>query len=411
MRALLLSGLVGLAALTLRAQPKPQSFTLPNGLRVIHLEDHEHALVRAHLYLKVDPDDLPRDRPGLQLLALQMVEHSDAANLKTDTLNQLLEEAGIRLSATAGADGLTWRMVARSRDQDQAFGLLADRLLRPLFDPSVLETQRLDCWRQEERQEEEAPVRLRRALLQAPGTRPTLASLSAITWEDLLRFRAQVFRPDQAVLVLHGDLGLEQAKRLVLLTLGSWTPPEAQPRPEATSPSIPLPSPGSPRLPGLPGSGLRILAVAPPPPDVPRECAALIRLLLAGHAGIHPVRIETEQGSLVAILDSEAGSSSSQVWPLLLERLESLRRRGFTTADLDRARTAWTVGRSRVSLHPEAQMDRALADLLHPALTQERLAEVSLERLNADLRRWLDPANLRMGAAGPPALLNGLPTP
>lgn len=402
------------AALSLQAQPSIQRFTLPNGLQVLHLEDHEHPLVRARLHLRLEPTDTPTGRQGLPQLILRMLGDSDTADLKAEGFNRLLEDSGIQLLPSLEPDGLAWRLVARSRDQDRALGLLADRLLRTVFDPSVLEAQRMACWRQEERQEAPPHVRLRQALAQAPGSRPTLASLGAITLEDLLSFRARVFRPDRAVLVLHGDLGLEQAKRLVLLNLGSWTAPEPTPvvnPPKAGAPTQPpAPLEGPPRIPA-PGMNLRLQAVVTRPDTLAAEAAGLLGLLIPGDATLFPVNIAMEDGCLVATLDAEAGASGPSVWSMFQGRLETFLRRGFTQTDLDRARIAWLAGRSLDSLHPEAQLDSALAEAMGRGISGDRMKAMSLDALNAALRRWLDPARIRIGAAGDPATLKTLPAP
>lgn len=402
------------AALSLQAQPKLQRFTLPNGLRVLHLEDHERPLIRARLQLRLEPSDTPPGRQGLPLLLMRMLSHSDAADLKAEDFDRTLEDSGIQLTHSLEPDGLAWQLVARSRDQDRALGLLADRLLRTVFDPAIMEVQRLACWQDEEQKEASPHVRLRQELVQNPDSRPTLASLGAITLEDLLAFRARVFRPDRAVLVLHGDLGLEQAKRLVLLSLGTWTaqdpPPSVNPPPAGTPAHSTPPLKGHPRL-TVPGLGLRVQAVADRPGGLTAEAAALLSLLVPGEAALFPVSIAMANGYLVATLDAEAGASGPGTWSLLHERLEGLRRRGFTQADLDRARIAWLAGRSLDSLHPEAQLDSALAEARGRGVSEDRLKAMSLDTLNAGLRNWLDPAGIRGGAAGDPEMLKTLPTP
>lgn len=397
----------------LQAQIRPQAFKLPNGLQVLLLEDHEHALVRARLHLRVEPADLPAGRQGLPLLAMGMFAHSDAADLTDQELDRSLDESGIQLSPSTEADGLEWQLASRSRDQDRAMSLLADRLLRSMFEPSLLESQRLACWRQVEGREVDPHARLRQALAQAPESQPTLASLSAITWEDLLTFRAKVVRPDRGVLVLHGDLGLEQAKRLVLLTLGSWSaqePPQTLDAPKpASAPSAVVPK----NLLTFPaaGAGLRVQAVAPQPAGLAPEIAHLLSLLVPGDGSLYPVGMVAEGACLLATFDAAPGSSGSSAWTMLHGRLEALRQRGFSQADLERARLAWTAARSLSSLHPEAQMATVLDEALSRAATPERVKAVSLEALNAGLRRWLDPVHLRSGAAGDRELLGSLPKP
>ena len=298
-----------LVSLALQAQPRVQPFVLPNGLRVFHLEDHEHPLVRARLHLDLTPADTPAGLEGLSALALRMFQASGSVEGKADDFDQLLEGSGIQLTRAATPTGLAWQVVARSRDQDRALGLLAENLLRTVFDPATLWRQAAACWQDQEPLGASPQVRLRRVLAVAPGERPTQASLSAINLEDLIAFRGRVFRPERAVLVLHGDLGLEQAKRLVLLNLGSWVGPalpaaKVAARPPA-APEVPV------RLPA-PGTSLTLQAVAPPPPELAPEVLALLDLLVPGDPLLPPVRVTLEGCGLVATLEPGPDTAAPQ---------------------------------------------------------------------------------------------------
>jgi hypothetical protein len=149
--------------------------------------------------------------------------------------------------------------------------------------------------------------------------------------------------------------------------------------------------------------------VAARPEDLSPEVSDLLNLLVPGEGSLPPVQVAIENGSLVATLDGEEGTSGANLWPLLQGRLEALRRRGFTQADLDRARVAWFARRSLDSLHPEAQMDRALAEALGRGVAEDRMKAMSLDTLNTGLRNWLDPGKLRVGASGEPEDLKTLP--
>lgn len=387
-----------------QAQPqvRPQMFSLPNGMRVVLLEDHERPLVRARLHLPLALE--AATRPGFAPLALRVLGHSDAGAFRIEDFEQLLAGAGIELTPAVRADGLSWSVLARSRDQDLALGLLADRVFRSIIDPSTLEAERLACWRETERLEASPRARLRQLLepdwtLQAP----TLDTLTAITYEDLLAFCAQVLRPDHAVLVLHGDLGQEQAKRLVLLSFGTWT---IQPQPPAPAAPVSSPAPAPPpaaapeaariQLPAA--GGVRgALAVAAVPEDLGGEAGALLALLLPGDPILFPAELRLEGRDLVAALETEPLGSAAAVETSLLERLQALRQRGFTEADLRRARAAWSAGRALAALHPGSLVDEALAEARGQAVSPARMEALTVEALNGALRRWLDPGRIRTG--------------
>lgn len=377
-------------------------FTLPNGLQVLHLEDHERPLVRACLNLELPPGEGLRGRAEIAALALRMLDQADAGPLKAGAFHEALEASGIRFSRRLDAGGLTWTVVARSRYQDQALGLLADRVLRSVFDPAVLEAQRLACWVDATRLDATPQATLRRALEPFPVLRiPTMAGLSAVTLADLLAFQSRTFQPNRAVLVLHGDLGLEQAKRLVLLSFGTWSAEgETAPSPAAAGPASPPAGPVSIPAPGAP---LRLQLVAAAPEDLAPEALALLSLLVAGDPVLRPVTLSLEGPRLIATL--EGGTSLATARTTLAGRLEALRQRGFSATDLDQAKAAWMAGRTLWTLHPDALIAQALGAARGRSAQPDQVEALTLAALNAALRRWLDPARCQVGAAGDPAVL------
>jgi hypothetical protein len=394
-----------------QAQPRirPQTFSLPNGLRVILLEDHDRPLVRARLHLSLD-HEAGVARPGLAPLAMRVLGQSDAGAFRLGDFEQLLAGAGIELAPNLRADGLSWSLLARSRDQDLALGLLADRAFRSIINPTTLEAERLACWRETERLEASPQSKLRQTLesdwtLQAP----TLESLTAVTYEDLLAFFARVLRPDRAVLVLQGDLGQEQAKRLVLLSFGTWTvrPEPAAPTTTIAAPApvtVPVPASGAPAeapRSQAPATGAILRAVAAEPADLSPEARALLALLLPGDPVLFPAQLRLEGMDLVATLEAEAPGTAA-VEASLRERLQALAQRGFTETDLSRARSAWSAGRALMGLHPWALVDEAVAEARERAVSPARMEALTIEALNGALRRWLDPSRLRTGVLADP---------
>ncbi|WP_279343028.1 M16 family metallopeptidase [Geothrix paludis] len=396
---------------------RPQTFSLPNGMRVVLLEDHERPLVRARLNVLLSRD-LEAAHPGLAALALRVLGHSDAGAFSVDEFEQLLAGAGIELVPALQTDGLSWSLLARSRDQDLALGLLADRAFRSVATSLTLETDRLATWRETERLEASPRAKLR-LLLEPDWTlqAPTLEHLSAINHPDLLAFYAGALRPDRAVLILQGDLGLEQAKRLVLLSFGTWTvqaqppvPAPVQATPQTAAAPAPAaasaPAPAAPQAPRIlvrnPRPALMAMAVAAQPEDLDPESAALLALLLPGDPALAPAQLRLEGLDLVGELESDPSGSAASAETSMLERLQAIRQRGFTETDLRRAQAAWSESRALITLHPEAQVAEALADARGRSVSPARVNALTVEALNQGLRRWLDPARIRTGVlAGP----------
>jgi hypothetical protein len=404
MRNLLLAAVTALA---LQAQPASQSFTLTNGLRVVHIEEHQRPLIRIWLHLGLNAADTPPGCAGLAPLVLRVLDHSEAGGMTAKELDQALDASGIQWSQALGPDGAEWHLLARSRDQDRAMDLLANRVMRTSLDPQVLQAQALACWRDMERSQAFPDQRLRLALAPAWEQVPTQTSLGTLTLEDLQAFQARVFRPDRAVLLIHGDLSLEQVKRLVWLHFGTWSPAPAPP-PGPPRKGTALPAPGD--LVKVPerDAAPRVQTVIPCPPEIPPEAMALLEILIPSNPQAAPVQCRMEGHALVATLDG-TGLSPAAALTLLRERMAALQAQGFTPLDLERARSAWKASRALDSLRPEAQLAAALAQVKGRRPTEERMDSLSLDALNEGLRHWLRSADAHTGILGSPEGLAAIP--
>ena len=386
-----------------------QTFTLPNGLRVVHLEDHEHPLVRVLIWVPLESADIPLGHQGLPDLTLRLLSRSPAGELKADTFERSLAAAGIQFEATCTQDHVAWQLLARSRDQDQALGLLTERLARTALDPALLEPQRLDCWRELEALDLPPRERLAQLLRLDPARRASALSLGSISFQDIQTFQSRVLRPQRAFLILHGDLGLDQAKRLLLLSLGAWAPQSFEPRPPGpAAPTAPTFDPI--RIPTAKGP-LLLQAWAPRPDTVSPESAALLNLLMMDESAAPGIQRHIEASGLEWTLEAGSASTPAQTLTQLQAEVGALRQRRFSKADLDQARRVYLAHRPLEALHPEAQMVRALANAPGAGLSLERLQALRVEDLQTDLARWLQPANLRIGALGLAEALKALDKP
>ena len=403
----------GVVLTPLLAQGPVHRFRLDNGLRVILREDQGRRLFRARLKVALRPDDIPSGQEGLADLTLRMMALGEAGHLNPTSFDRALDDSGIRLTRTLSADAITWEVISRGRDQDRAMGLLADHLLRVVMDPSALEPQRLVCWRQQEEALASPEARLRAALGLGGPAAATEQSLGLLTFKDLEAFRQRAFRPDRTVLALEGDLGLEQAKALVILSFGPWAGanlPSLAPHSGAPGPVSPATSPAPvPARIANPGAPLRIEVAAPLPKGLSPALRDLAILLLRSDPALATItRIEPAgpRAVLRFSLAVPTGVPADRALAELRGRIDHLRQRAFTEADLARAKAAWAAGQQIRTLHPEALL---ADDLL--ALEGDHTQPVDIEgttasALNGALAQWLDPARFKWAVMGDPAALD-----
>ena len=115
-------------------QAKVTRSTLPNGLRVLILEDHR--LPRVGLRAVVARGAGAEDRSNAgQATFLAELMNRGAGKLDALALAQAVDALGGNLSVGAGWDSMAVSVEGLSRDQEALLGILADvlRILVPLF--------------------------------------------------------------------------------------------------------------------------------------------------------------------------------------------------------------------------------------------------------------------------------------
>jgi zinc protease len=149
-----------------------------------------------------------------------------------------VESLGASLSASAGVDSSTVSLVTRSDRADEAFAVFADVARNPAFAEEELERQRqqaLDGLAVALRQPGSvARFAMTRAIFGAApyGGVASPSSLAAVTRAEVAGFHGAHWRPDNAVLVVAGDISADQGFALAERFFGDWPRPSAAPPPE-----------------------------------------------------------------------------------------------------------------------------------------------------------------------------------
>lgn len=227
------------------APPAIQTATLANGLKLFLVEKHHLPLVQANIVIKAGWADDPSGKPSSARLTAELLD--DGTN--TRSALQISEDAkkiGATLSTSSFMDGSFVSLNVLKKNLDQGLAQMTDVLLHPTFPKEELERQR-KSYLARLMQEKKEPMALASKayvkLLYGPDHpysqtgSGTEASLKAIAREDLVSFYQTNYVPNNAALVVVGDITLPEVKDKFEKALKDWKPGKANIR------DIPDPAP------------------------------------------------------------------------------------------------------------------------------------------------------------------------
>jgi len=238
--------------------PVPVERTLPNGLQVVVPEKRDLPIVSMDLRVLSGSATDPEDRAGVAAMTAALLTKGTTTRSAT-VIAQQIESLGARLGAEAGMDSASLSLVALSSRIDAGMAIAADVARHPAFAAEEIERERRQTLDGLAVSLKQPGALARRAMARSLfGTSPygraaSPASVQSIRREDLVAAHAAQWRPDNAVLVIAGDVSVDGALALARKHFGDWR-----------SPSTALPKDadltGGPQPPGvlvvdLPGAG------------------------------------------------------------------------------------------------------------------------------------------------------------
>ena len=246
------------------AQPRPVKFptpvekTLANGLRVIVIERPAAPLVAAQLIIKNGGEADPPELAGLSNLTADLLTKGTEKRSATQ-IAEAIEALGGSLDTSARWDASRAGVNVMSSKIAPATEILADVVRRPTFKEEEIERlrqQTLDDLIVElgEPGSIARYVAARIVFGDAPYGKPlsgTPESIARIKRDDIVKFHGTYYRPDNAILVLGGDIKAKDAFKLAQQYFGDWK-----------KPSGPLPAVSAPKA--LAIAGPRVIVVDKP---------------------------------------------------------------------------------------------------------------------------------------------------
>lgn len=227
--------------------PTPVERVLDNGLRVVAFEQRALPLVAAQLVVRCGGAAEHEDEAGLSAFVAALLMQG-TTNRDAVALAQASDALGARLEANSGYDASLIAVSATTPAFPAAFALLDEIVRHPAFLPAEVERVRAKSI-SDLALTYANPSALARLVAQrvayggAPYGHPlagTPATLGALTRDRAAWFHERFYRPDDAVLVIGGDLAAGEAIALAERVLGGWRAP-ATPLPDRPHGAIPPP--------------------------------------------------------------------------------------------------------------------------------------------------------------------------
>ena len=210
--------------------PPIQHDTLSNGLPVLLLEKHQVPLVQVDLVVRAGAVDDPRGKAGRASMTADLL--TQGAGLRNALqFADAVDLLGARLDAESGMHTLGVDLFVPLARLDSALNLMSDVVLRPTFPQSELDRQVKDRltaliqWRDEP--EQLASVMLNRILFHDdhPYGVPPMGdekSIRGLTVDDVRGFYREYFHPNNAVLIVVGDVTKEMIMPRLEKAFGAW---------------------------------------------------------------------------------------------------------------------------------------------------------------------------------------------
>jgi zinc protease len=207
--------------------------TLDNGLRVLTLEDHSSPTVAIQVWYRVGSKDDPEKRSGFAHLFEHMM-FKGTRNMKDEMMDRLTEDVGGFNNASTYDDYTNYYEVIPSNYLETLIWAEGERLSSLNVNEANFKSER-EVVKEEFRQRVLAPpygklfyLLEQKSFTHHPYRRPGIGSiedLDAASLEDVRKFHATFYRPDNVVFVVAGDFDPAQANAWIDKYLGRISRP------------------------------------------------------------------------------------------------------------------------------------------------------------------------------------------
>jgi len=210
---------------------KPFQFKLKNGLTILLLEDHELPIVSGRILFHTGSVADPAGKTGLAALVGDTMRTAGNTLMGGDQMDDYLESMAASVESFAGdtSAGVSFRCL--KENADKVMGLFQATIETPVFAEKQVnvskEQVKSAIMRRNDNPQGIAGREFSRRVygLHSPlSAMEELATVKAITIQDLKTFHGKWYVPDNAVLAVWGDLNRKEMEKKLTELFRDWKP-------------------------------------------------------------------------------------------------------------------------------------------------------------------------------------------
>jgi zinc protease len=429
-----------LGGLYVQPKPKPDPrFKLPqiqrrklsNGLEVLIVEQHEVPVVNMNLVLRTGSAADPQNRAGLASLTSALIDEGTKTRSSLDISNQLAA-IGARLSTGSDFDYSSMNLLTLSKHMDRALEIYSDVVTNPSFPENELVLQRKSRLATLMQRRDDASAiagNVYSSLLYGrnhPYGHPGMGdeeSVTAATGDDIRRFYETYYRPNNAALIVAGDVTPSTLMPKLERAFADWK------RGEVPAVTIEMPSSrekATVYIVDKPGAAQSVLMIGQvgQPRSTPDYFPLVVMNTMLGGQFTSRVNMNLREekgytygartffdyrrsaGPFAATAGVQTAVTKESVFEFMKELRGIRGERPVTPAELEFSKQAIIRGFPRTFETPE-QMASRLTDIVLYNLPDDyfnnyiaRVRAVTVEDINRVANRYLDPSRMAILVVG-----------
>ena len=209
--------------------PEPVFFTLPNGIKVFLLEDHELPLISGSALVRVGNLFDPADKRGLADLTGSIMRSGGTKSKTGDQLDEDLESVAASVEASIGESSGSVSFGCLKENADQVMAIFRDVLTQPEFRQDKVDLAKTQARSGISRRNDDAAGIASREFASTIYGRDTpwgwtieYEHIDRIQRADMLNFHQRYFFPRNVILSIYGDFSAVAMKAKLTSLFSGW---------------------------------------------------------------------------------------------------------------------------------------------------------------------------------------------